>query len=116
MSINIPKPTRYVNAFYKPVEGGFDKKEEEKQETARERAARHRQERRAELTFDASDEARWARNRERVIAERQLAAQQAYDFTESEWNKSLQDDAKKYQWDVSEQQNVSLAILLIEEL
>ncbi|MGN2696052.1 hypothetical protein ACTFQC_06155 [Aliivibrio fischeri] len=60
MSINIPKPTRYVNAFYKPVEGGFDKKEEEKQETARERAARHRQERRAELTFDASDEARWA--------------------------------------------------------
>ncbi|WP_063658144.1 hypothetical protein [Aliivibrio fischeri] len=115
MSINIPKPTRYVNAFYKPVEGGFDKKEEEKQETARERAARHRQERRAELTFDASDEARWARNRERVIAERQLAAQQAYDFTEPEWNKSLQDDAKKYQWDVSEQQNVSLAILLIEE-
>ncbi|MGN2754976.1 hypothetical protein [Aliivibrio fischeri] len=85
MSINIPKPTRYVNAFYKPVEGGFDKKEEEKQETARERAARHRQERRAELTFDASDEARWARNRERVIAERQLAAQQAYDFTEPEW-------------------------------
>ncbi|MGN2670944.1 hypothetical protein ACTFQD_05935 [Aliivibrio fischeri] len=80
MSINIPKPTRYVNAFYKPVEGGFDKKEEEKQETARERAARHRQERRAELTFDASDEARWARNRERVIAERQLAAQQAHDF------------------------------------
>uniref|UniRef100_UPI0007C5AFDC hypothetical protein n=1 Tax=Aliivibrio fischeri TaxID=668 RepID=UPI0007C5AFDC len=41
--------------------------------------------------------------------------QQAYDFTESEWDKSLQDDAKKYQWDVSEQQNVSLAILLIEE-
>ena len=69
MSINIPKPTRYVNAFYKPVEGGFDKKEEEIQETAIERAARHRQERREELTYDASDEARWARNRAGVSAD-----------------------------------------------
>jgi len=80
MPINIPKPTRYVNAFYKPVEGGFEKKENEKQETSRERAVRHRQERREELKYDASDEARWARNRERVLAERQLAAQQAHDF------------------------------------
>lgn len=89
MSINIPKPTRYVNAFYKPVEGGFDKKEEEKQETARERAARHRQERRAELTYDANDEARWARNRERVLAERKLAEEQAKKtFFELGWMQS----------------------------
>ncbi|WP_236734240.1 hypothetical protein [Aliivibrio fischeri] len=89
MSINIPKPTRYVNAFYKPVEGGFDKKDEEKQETAIERAARHRQERRAELTYDASDEARWARNRERVLAERKLAEEQAKKaFFELGWMQS----------------------------
>lgn len=76
MPINIPKPTRFIQAGYKPVEGGFDKKEEAQQETSRERAARHRQERREELTYDASDEARWARNRERVLAERQ----QVHDF------------------------------------
>ncbi len=70
------KPTRFVNAFYKPVEGGFDKKEDEKQETSRERAARHSQERRTELTFTGSDKQRWARNRERVITERQFAEPQ----------------------------------------
>ena len=70
MSRHIPKPTRFVQAGYKPVEGGFEKKEEENQETSRERAARHRQERREELRYTASDEQRWARNRERVIAER----------------------------------------------
>ncbi|MGF1806123.1 peptidoglycan recognition protein family protein [Aliivibrio sifiae] len=70
MSRHIPKPTRFVQAGYKPVEGGFDKKEEENQETSRERTARHRQERREELRYTASDEQRWARNRERVITER----------------------------------------------
>ena len=58
---------------------------EERQETTRERAARQRQERRAELTYTAKDEKRWAENRERVLAER-AAAQQAYDLTEKEWN------------------------------
>ncbi len=72
MPLDIPKPTRFVQAGYKPVDGGFDKKEDEKQETSRERAARHRQERREELTYDETDEARWARNRERVSAERKL--------------------------------------------
>lgn len=47
---------------------------EERQETTRERAERHRQERRAELTYTAKDEKRWAENRERVIAEREKAA------------------------------------------
>ncbi|NOH73471.1 hypothetical protein F0225_19385, partial [Vibrio pectenicida] len=44
------------------------------QETTRERAARHRQQRREELTYTEKDEKRWAENRERVIAEREKAA------------------------------------------
>ena len=47
---------------------------EERQETTRERAARHRQQRREELTYTEKDEKRWAENRERVIAEREKAA------------------------------------------
>ncbi|WP_017021156.1 hypothetical protein [Aliivibrio logei] len=70
MPLNTPKPTRFIQAGYKPVEGGFDKKEEVQQETSRERAARHSQERRAEFDFTESDEKRWAENRERVLAER----------------------------------------------
>jgi hypothetical protein len=115
MSLNIPKPTRFVQAFYRPVEGGFDIKEESHQETSRERAARHRQERREELTFDANDEARWRRNKNRVIAERQQVAQQAYDFTKPEWDKSIQKDAKEYVWDTALQETISIAVLLIEE-
>ncbi|GLT19922.1 hypothetical protein GCM10007938_37050 [Vibrio zhanjiangensis] len=46
---------------------------EERQETTRERAERQRQERRAELTYTAKDQKRWAENRERVLAERKLA-------------------------------------------
>ena len=76
MSRHIPKTTKFVQAFYKPVEGGFNKKEEENQETSRERAARHRQERREELRYTASDYQRWRQNVERVTAERQLIAEQ----------------------------------------
>ncbi|MGF1805859.1 hypothetical protein L4C31_11480 [Aliivibrio sifiae] len=89
MPINIPKPTRFIQAGYKPVEGGFDKKEEAQQETSRERAAHHRQERREELKYDASDEARWARNRERVLAERKLVEDKAKKaFFELGWMQS----------------------------
>ncbi|EHK2889801.1 hypothetical protein J7G16_004720 [Vibrio parahaemolyticus] len=42
-----------------------------REETVKERAARQRRERQAELTFTQEDYDRWARNRERVIAERQ---------------------------------------------
>ena len=87
---------------------------EERQETTRERAERHRQERRAELTYTAKDEKRWAENRERVLAER-AAAQQAYDLTEKEWNKDLQEQAKEYQWDTSQQTNVSIAVMTAAE-
>ncbi|CAM3904790.1 hypothetical protein [Vibrio aquimaris] len=87
---------------------------EERQETTRERAERQRQERRAELTYTAKDEKRWAENRERVLAER-AAAQQAYDLTEKEWNKDLQEQAKEYQWDTSQQTNVSIAVMTVEE-
>ncbi|WP_236800102.1 DUF3289 family protein [Aliivibrio fischeri] len=68
MPLNIPKPTRFVQAGYKPVEGGFEKKEE-REETIRERAARQSQERREYLTFTASDYERWERNRKRVAAQ-----------------------------------------------
>ncbi|MCG7488050.1 hypothetical protein MHN79_00980 [Vibrio sp. Of14-4] len=87
---------------------------EERQETTRERAERQRQERRAEFTYTAKDEKRWAENRERVLAER-AAAQQAYDLTEKEWNKDLQEQAKEYQWDTSQQTNVSIAVMTVEE-
>ncbi len=42
-----------------------------REETIRERAARQRRERQAELTFSQEDYDRWARNRECVVAERQ---------------------------------------------
>lgn len=45
----------------------------------------------------------------------QSAGQQAYDSTEQEWNEDLQKQANKYQWDTSQQENVSIAVLTIEE-
>ncbi|MUK94402.1 hypothetical protein GNP80_18420 [Aliivibrio fischeri] len=69
MPLNIPKPTRFIQAGYKPVDGGFEKTAEEIPETAIERAARHSQERREYLTFTEIDEARWARNRAGVSAD-----------------------------------------------
>ncbi len=87
---------------------------EERQETTRERAARQRRERQEELRATASDEKRWTENRERVLAERK-AVQQAYDLTEKEWNDDLQKQAKEYQWDTSQQENVSIAVLTVEE-
>ncbi|MGR5270598.1 hypothetical protein ACPV4S_02105 [Vibrio alginolyticus] len=87
---------------------------EERQETTRELAARQRRERQEELRSTASDEKRWTENRERVLAERK-AVQQAYDLTEKEWNDDLQKQAKEYQWDTSQQENVSIAVLTVEE-
>ncbi|MCG6463116.1 hypothetical protein K6U44_22175 [Vibrio parahaemolyticus] len=87
---------------------------EERQETTRERAARQGRERQEELRSTASDEKRWAENKERVLAERK-AVQQAYDLTEKEWNDDLQKQAKEYQWDTSQQENVSIAVLTVEE-
>ncbi|MDD9197452.1 HNH/ENDO VII family nuclease [Aliivibrio sp. S3MY1] len=89
MPLNIPKPTRFVQAGYKPVEGGFEKKEEEEQETARERAARHRQARRAELTYTTSDEQRWARNRARVLSERKKIEVPSFDLDDALKNPEL---------------------------
>ncbi|MBP3141584.1 hypothetical protein ACTFQF_10660 [Aliivibrio fischeri] len=68
MPLNIPKLTRFVQAGYKAVDGGFDKKTEEIQETARERAARHCQERRDELTFSVSDYDKLEVTRQKVLA------------------------------------------------
>ncbi|WP_029804482.1 hypothetical protein, partial [Vibrio parahaemolyticus] len=96
---------RYESAPVTPVE---------RPKTTRERAAHQRRERQEELRYTASDEKRWAENRERVLAERK-PAQQAYDLTKEEWNKDLQDQAKEYQWDTSQQENVSIAVLTVEE-
>ncbi|MGI3090368.1 hypothetical protein ACRTEP_02735 [Vibrio diabolicus] len=96
---------RYESAPVTPVE---------RPKTTRERAAHQRRERLEELRYTASDEKRWAENRERVLAERK-PAQQAYDLTKEEWNKDLQDQAKEYQWDTSQQENVSIAVLTVEE-
>ncbi|EMP4396544.1 TPA: hypothetical protein ACN38F_001751 [Vibrio parahaemolyticus] len=96
---------RYESAPATPVE---------RPKTTRERAARQRRERQEELRYTASDEKRWAENRERVLAGRK-PAQQAYDLTKVEWNKDLQDQAKEYQWDTSQQENVSIAVLTVEE-
>ena len=96
---------RYESAPVAPVE---------RQKTTRERTVRQRLERQEELRYTASDEKRWAENRERVLAERK-AVQQAYDLTEKEWNDDLQKQAKEYQWDTSQQENVSIAVLTVEE-
>ncbi|WP_236733940.1 HNH endonuclease signature motif containing protein [Aliivibrio fischeri] len=89
MSLDIPKPTKFIQAGYKPVEGGFDKKEEKKQETSKERAARHTQERREELTYTKNDELRWARNRERVLAERKKIKVPSFNLTNTLNNPEL---------------------------
>ncbi|MCY9845755.1 hypothetical protein [Vibrio caribbeanicus] len=102
-----------------------------RQETTKERAARHQQERRAELTYNASDEKRWAENSKRVLAQRKIEQahvsdkgklaidQRAYDLTygltEKESNEELSRLARQYRWDTSQQENISIAILTIEE-
>ncbi|MDW1578258.1 hypothetical protein R7M92_21070 [Vibrio sp. Vb2880] len=96
---------RYESAPVDPVE---------RQKTTRERTVCQRLERQEELRYTASDEKRWAENRERVLAERK-AAQQAYGLTEKEWDDDLQKQAKEYQWDTSQQENVSIAVLTVEE-
>ncbi|MFA0558326.1 MULTISPECIES: cytotoxin [unclassified Vibrio] len=65
---------------------------EERQETTTERAVRQHRERQEELRYTASDEKRWAENRERVLAERE-AAQQAYDPADG-WNKNKTIDGR----------------------
>ncbi|WP_254661674.1 hypothetical protein [Vibrio parahaemolyticus] len=66
------KPLSSSGGGYKPLHDEEAlKKPPVREETVRERAARQRRERQAELTFTQEDYDRWARNRERVIAERQ---------------------------------------------
>jgi len=43
------------------------------------------------------------------------AGSNAYAFTENEWDSSLQKQAKEYQWDTSQQENVSIALFTTEE-
>lgn len=43
------------------------------------------------------------------------SAASAYSLTEKEWNDDLRRLAKEYQWDLSQQRNVSIAVLTLEE-
>lgn len=87
-------------------------------ETTREKIERQRRERFKESEMNwqevQASEARHSAHREKIIAERK-AAQQAYGFTEKEWNDDLQKQAKEYRWETAQQENVSIAILTVEE-
>ncbi|EKO3946980.1 hypothetical protein F2K80_001555 [Vibrio fluvialis] len=73
--------------------------------------------------FRESDET-WAyvqENEERYAAQRaqtlenRRAADQAYQLTEKEWDDDLRRIAQEYQWDLSQQENVSITVMTIEE-
>lgn len=64
------KPPSSSGGGYRPLHELESKKQEAKEETTKERAARQYRERQEELRCTASDEARWARDHERALAER----------------------------------------------
>ncbi|WP_050923484.1 HNH endonuclease [Vibrio harveyi] len=64
------KPPSSSGGGYRPLHDRESEKPVKREETTRERAERQRRERRAELASTERDEERWARNRERVLAER----------------------------------------------
>ncbi|WP_082041646.1 anthrax toxin-like adenylyl cyclase domain-containing protein [Vibrio jasicida] len=92
-----PKRSGFFQAGYRPVEGGFDKKEE-KQENLRERAYRQKKELRAELTFTESDEERWRKNRERaeIAQQNKLLFANEFDVTKLLYASAFQKTADKY--------------------
>ncbi|KAB1458339.1 hypothetical protein F7O85_04700 [Vibrio panuliri] len=77
-------------------------KEEVRKETPKEKIERQRKERYQE------------RDKEWEQIKRSLS-QQAYDLTEKEWSDDLQNQAREYQWDTSQQENVSIAVLTVAE-
>ncbi|EEX38505.1 hypothetical protein VIB_000160 [Vibrio metschnikovii CIP 69.14] len=87
-------------------------------ETLKEKIERQRSERFAQSErnwqYVQANEDRYAAQRAETLANRR-AANSAYQLTEKEWNKDLQKLAKEYQWDTSQQENVSIAILTLEE-
>ena len=95
-----------MNLSYMPQKKGKKPQEKERE--------RQRQERRAELTPPLKIINVGLKIENVFFAER-AAAQQAYDLTEKEWNKDLQEQAKEYQWDTSQQTNVSIAVMTVEE-
>lgn len=104
------KPSSSSGGGYKPLEEDAPlSKPIVKEETVRERAERQRIERQAELTFTQDDYDRWAKNRERVIAERSQPVIQAdnafwppYNFLAEEGHKELhvtfEQPIKDYAW------------------
>lgn len=90
---------------------------EPRRETTREKVERQRRERYAQSEEDwkyvQANEDRYAQHRADILARR--AGENAYEFTEQEWNQDLSDLAKRYEWDLSQQRNVSVALLTIQE-
>lgn len=70
-AIAMRKPRNSSGGGYQPLEEKEIVRSTVQQETVQERAARQRRERQEEFRYTAEDEARWSRNRERVIAERE---------------------------------------------
>lgn len=61
-----------------------------------------------------ANEERYATQRAQTLFSRN-SANQAYQLTEKEWNDDLKMLAKEYQWDVSQQENGSIAVLTVAE-
>ncbi len=70
-AIAMRKPRNSSGGGYQPLEEKEIVRPTAQQETVQERAAQQRVERQEEFRYTAEDEARWSRNRERVIAERE---------------------------------------------
>lgn len=64
------KPASSSGGGYRPLHDRESEKPVKREETLRERAERQQRERQAELAYSKEDEARWSKNRERVLAER----------------------------------------------
>lgn len=64
------KPISSSGGGYRPLHDRESEKPVKREETTRERAERQQRERQAELAYSKDDEARWEKNRERVLAER----------------------------------------------
>ncbi|EKO3561473.1 hypothetical protein HJA72_002181 [Vibrio fluvialis] len=84
-----------------------------KEKYLKQRQDRYRE---SDQTWDyvQANEERYAAQRSQTL-ENRCAADQAYKLTEKEWNDDLKKIAKEYQWDVSQQENVSIAVLTIAE-
>ncbi|MDC5818764.1 hypothetical protein OPW19_02900 [Vibrio europaeus] len=84
----------------------------------KERIAKQRAEQMAQSdnnwAYVQANEERYTAQRAETLTNRP-SAEKAYRLTEEEWNSDLQKQAQDYQWNTSQQQNVSIAVLTIFE-